>query len=114
MCVILLKMLPPDTPATIGTALEECTDFDALNKNLKKHIDWFVDHPVSGNPRVQRVDGQAPVEQQQEVPPPPPSVEEEVVDLSALEPEQQLHTLALMRQNGFRGTVRTNTGAQHT
>ena len=69
--VILLKMLPPDTPATMVLALEECTDFDALEKNLEKQIDWFVDYPASGNPRVQLVDGQAPVEQQQDVPPLP-------------------------------------------
>ena len=49
-CVILLKMLPPDTPSTMVMALEECQDFDALKKKLEKQIDWFVDHPVSGNP----------------------------------------------------------------
>ena len=58
-CVILLKMLPPDTPATRVMALEECTSFDALKAKLEKQIDWFIDHPVTGNPRVQLVDGQA-------------------------------------------------------
>ena len=31
--------------------------------------------------------------------------------MTALEPEQQVHTLAVMRQSGFRGKVRTSTGA---
>ena len=43
------------------------------------------------------VGGQAPVEQQQEVLPPPRPFEEEVGDLTSLEPEQQVHTLAVMR-----------------
>ena len=87
-CVILLKMLPPDTPATMVMALEECQDFDALKKKLEKQIDWFVDHPVSGNPRVQLVDGQVgiPADEQQAPLLPPPPYEEEVVDLTALEP----------------------------
>ena len=58
-CVIMLKMLPPDTPATMVMALEECTNFDALKAKLEKQIDWFIDHPVTGMPRVQLVDGQA-------------------------------------------------------
>ena len=49
-CVILLKMLPPDTPATMVMALEECQDFDQLKKKLEKQIDWFVDHPVTATP----------------------------------------------------------------
>ena len=53
-CVILLKMLPPDAPATMVMALQECTEFDALKKKLAKQIDWFVGHPVSPLPLRKR------------------------------------------------------------
>ena len=104
-CVILLKMLPPDTPASMVMVLEDDTDFEALKAKLEKQVDWLLDHPVSGNPRVQLVDGQD--EEQQ---PPEPEPDDDVVDLTALEPEHQTHTLAVMRQNGFCGRVRTSTG----
>ena len=107
----MLKMLPPDTPATMVMALDECTNFGALKAKLEKQIDLFTEHPVTRNPRIQLVDGQGPVPVEQQVEPPPPPFDEEVVDLSTFEPEHQVHTLAVMRQNGFRFKVRTSTGA---
>ena len=50
MCHLALKMLPPVTPATMVMALEECTNLDALNAKLEKHIDWFINHPVRATP----------------------------------------------------------------
>ena len=47
-CVILLKMLPPDTPATMVMLLEECKDFEAFNTKLENQIDWFFGHPGFG------------------------------------------------------------------
>ena len=38
-CVILLKMLPPDTPASMVMVLEDYTDFDALKAKLEKQVD---------------------------------------------------------------------------
>ena len=110
-CVILLKMLPPDTPATMVMALEEYTDFDALKAKLEKQTDWLLDRPVTGNPRIQLVDGQGPVPAEQPLEPSPSPFEEEVVDLISLDPDHQAHTLAVMRQNRFRGKVRTSAGA---
>ena len=108
-CVILLKMLPSDTPASMIMVLEDFTNYEALKAKLEKQVDWLLDHPVSGNPRVQLVDGQqGQVEEQQPLEEEP--ADDDVVDLTALEPESQAHTLAVMRQNGFRGRVRTSTG----
>jgi hypothetical protein len=105
-CVILLKMLPSDTPASMIMVLEDYTNYDALKAKLEKQVDWLLDHPVSGNPRVQLVDGQHGQEEEQQ--PPEEPADDDVVDLTALEPESQAHTLAVMRQNGFRGRVRTS------
>ena len=56
--VIVLKMLTPDTPASMVIVLEDYSDFDARRAKLEKQVDWLLDHPVSGNPRVHLVDGQ--------------------------------------------------------
>ena len=73
-----------------------------MKAKLEKQVDWLLDHPVSGNPRVQLVDGQHGQDEEQQPLEQEPT-DEDVVDLTALEPESQAHTLAVMRQNGFRG-----------
>ena len=60
---------------------------------------------------MQLVDGQAAMPDEQTLEPPPPPVEEEVVDLTSFDPDHQVHTLAVMRQNGVRGKARTSAGA---
>ena len=36
--------------------LEDYKEFEALKAKIEKQVDWFTDHPVAGNPRVQLVD----------------------------------------------------------
>ena len=51
-------MLPLDTPFSLAIVLEEYIDAAALKTQTEKQVDCFMDHPVSGQPRVQLVDGQ--------------------------------------------------------
>ena len=54
-CVIVLRMLPPDTPSSLVMQLEDYSDFEALKTKLEKQIDFLEEHKGSHNLKVQVV-----------------------------------------------------------
>lgn len=109
-CVILLKMLPVDTPGWLGQTLEDINDFDAMRAKLEKQITFLSEHSGSHSVRVNLVSGEAPSHPTDE-----PGGGETlgqatsgyIVDLTHLSCDAQDAVLAVMRNNGFRGRVRT-------
>ena len=103
-CVIVLKMMPPDTPATLIMALEDHADFETLKAKLDKQITFLAEHRGISGGKVNLINN----EQAEEVSEHPKiQEEEELVDLTHVDPASQDVILAIMRKQGFRGKVRT-------
>ena len=115
--VILLKMLPSDTPGWMVQALEDMNEYESMKAKLDKNITFMSDHSGSHNMRVNLVSGEESAHPTEE----PGGGEtrgweaqpEQEVDLTGLAAERQDEVLAVMRAGGFRGRVRTgNSNAQ--
>ena len=56
MCVIALKMLPPDTPPSLVMALQSNTSYDDLKDKLDKQVQFLTEFTGSHGLKINLVD----------------------------------------------------------
>ena len=103
--VILLKMLPSDTPGWMVQALEDMNEYESMKSRLDKNITFMSDHSGSHNMRVNLVSGEESAHPTEE----PGGGETrgweaegpgQEVDLTGLAAERQDEVLAVMLARG--------------
>jgi hypothetical protein len=104
-CVIILRMLPSDTPPSLVMSLQGITDVTTLKETIERQVEFLEEHKGSHG-KVQMVED----EQAQG---PEPSVQEEsddtVLDLTGLDADTQIEILMAAKTGGFRGKIKTTT-----
>ena len=109
---IAIKQMPHDTPAHVAMPLHDCKYYDGdggFKDSLEKLVNFLTEFSGSHNLKINIVDDR----DREPVPGPEDGGEEqeelagEAVDLTTHAPEMQEVILAVMRQTGFRGKVRT-------
>ena len=104
-CVIILGMLPVDTPPSLVLSLQDITNVIERNEKIEKPVHFFEEHKGSHGLRVQMVENKHAHGLE-------PSVQDEpdeiMLALSGLDADTQIEILRAAKTGGFRGKIKTN------